>query len=75
MAVQPLLLVLVDAAFRRAYQIEGLPVRIAHFFQNRFAGNAAIHDPYAPRFAVAVLDLLQNPRSVEQSAVLPFMTS
>src|SRR5712691_2580949 len=51
---------LVDLAFGRAYQIERLPFRIAHIFQNGFAGNAAIHHPYPARFAVGVLHLFEK---------------
>ena len=51
---------LVDPALGRAHQIERLPFRLAHLFQNRFGGNAAIHHPYPPRFAVGVLDLLEK---------------
>src|SRR4029077_1732528 len=58
--IEPLLLVLSDAAFGRAHQIERLPSRFAHLFENRFTRNPAIHHPYPPRFAVSGLDLRQK---------------
>ena len=72
---QPFLLVLVDPAFGRPYQIKSLPLRLAHLLQNRFAWNAAIHHPNPSCLAVDVLDLFQKARSVVRSEVLPFITS
>ena len=58
--IQPLLLMLVDLALRRAHQVERLPLRLAHLLQNGFARNAAIHHPHPPRFAVGLFDLAQK---------------
>ncbi len=58
--VEPFLLMLTDASFGRAHQIERLPLRLAHFLQNRFGWNAPIHYPYPARFAVSGLDLRQK---------------
>jgi hypothetical protein len=55
--IEPFLLMLLDASFGRAYQIEGLSFRIAHLLQNRFGRYSAIHHPHAPRFAVGRFDL------------------
>jgi hypothetical protein len=58
--VEPFLFVLVDSPLGRAHQIERLPLRFTHFFQNRFRRNTPIHNPHPPRFAVRGFDLLQK---------------
>src|ERR1035437_9528822 len=58
--IEPLLFMLVDLALGRTYQIERLPFRRAHVFQNGFAGNATIHHPYTPRFAIGVFNLFEK---------------
>ena len=58
--IQPLLFMLVDFAFGRPHQIERLPFRLAHFFENRLTWNAAIHDPDSPGLAVGVFHLLEK---------------
>ena len=55
---QPLLFVLIDAAFRRPHQIRDLP--LAHFFQSRFSGDAAVHHPHTPRLPVSFFDPVQK---------------
>jgi hypothetical protein len=51
---------LINSAFGSAQQIES-PLRLAHLFQDGFAGNTAIHHPNPLCFAVDVLDLLEKP--------------
>ena len=74
--IEPFLLMLIDPPFGRAHQIERLPFRLAHLFENRFGRDAAIHHPYPPRFAVRRFDLLQKiaqRRAVRRVAVHHFI--
>ena len=51
---------LIDFPLGRAHQVEGLPLRLAHLFQDGFARYAAVHHPGPFRFAVGLLNLVQK---------------
>ena len=60
----------------RAHQIMDGRMAGAHLGKDFLGGDAPIHDPDAPGFAVLVFDLLQEaPKGLVLSAVLPASTS
>ena len=57
----PVLLIFAHASFGRAHQVKHLPFGIAHFLQDRFGGDAAIHEPHPAHLPVELLDFGEEP--------------